>query len=102
MNNLPIEIKRIIIKFIPRANSAQIIYDSKKYMALKYTRRFMFSNPLYVERIWEYLKPSSLKSIFYGGDSKIIIRNSISKGQYIALRKIFPPHLLTRVLQYEL
>ena len=88
MENLPVELKREIIRYIPRNDTAQIIYDSSCNLSLTYVRRFMFEeNPLYEERIWNELKPSHLKSLFYG-DTKKITRNLISKGQYIHLRKI--------------
>ena len=88
MENLPVELKREIIKYIPRNDTAQIIYDSSHNLCLTYIRRFQFEdNPLYEERIWNELKPSHLKSLFYG-DTKKITRNLISKGQYIHLRKI--------------
>lgn len=88
MENLPVELKREIIKFIPRNDTAQLIHDSSCNLSLKYVRRFIFQdNPLYEERIWNELKPVHLKSLFYG-DTKRITRNLISKGQYIQLRSI--------------
>lgn len=88
MENLPLDIQREIIRFIPRHDSAQIIYESRHLLGLTYVRRYVFEgNPLYEERIWNQLKPSHLKSLFYG-DTKKITRNLISKGQYIHLRKI--------------
>ena len=54
MEHLPIEIQREIIKFIPRHDSAQIIYDSRYLLSLKYVRRFLFEdNPAYEKRIWD-------------------------------------------------
>ena len=88
MEDLPIELKREIIKYIPRNDTAQIIYDSSRNLCLKYVRRYMFQdNPLYEDRIWNELKPVHLRSMFYG-DTKRITRNLISKGQYIELRSI--------------
>lgn len=88
MENLPIEIQREIIRFIPRHNNAQIIHDSRHLLSLKYVRKFMFeSNQLYEHRIWNELKPVHLRSVFYG-DTQKIIRSRISKGQYIQLRTI--------------
>tara|TARA_Y100000389_G_scaffold178371_1_gene191487 strand:+ start:3459 stop:3734 length:276 start_codon:yes stop_codon:yes gene_type:complete len=88
MESLPVELQRIIVRFIPRNDCAQLIYDSKKDLSLKYTRKYKFEKQLYIDRIWEYLKPTSLKTIFYGGENKIIVRNSISKGQYIDLNNM--------------
>ena len=88
MEDLPIELKREIIKYIPRNDTAQIIYDSSRNLCLKYVRRYMFQdNPLYEDRIWNELKPVHLRSMFYG-DTKRITRNLISKGQDIELRSI--------------
>uniref|UniRef100_A0AB39JG12 F-box domain-containing protein n=1 Tax=Florenciella sp. virus SA2 TaxID=3240092 RepID=A0AB39JG12_9VIRU len=88
MESLPLELQRIIIKFIPRNDCAQLIYDSKQELSLKYIRKYKFGKQLYIDRIWEYLKPTSLKTIFYGGEKKLIVRNSISKGQYIHLNNM--------------
>ena len=88
MEDLPIELRRLIIRFIPRNDCAEIIHNSKKNLVLKYTRKYKFENQLYIDRIWNYLKPSALKCIFYGGDNKLIVRNSISKGQYVHLKKM--------------
>lgn len=86
MELLPDEIKREIIKFIPRHDTAQIIHDSRYLLSLKYVRRFMFEdNPIYEQRIWDELKPVHLRSIFYG-DTQKITRSNISKGQYIMLK----------------
>lgn len=86
MELLPDEIKREIIRFIPRHDTAQIIHDSRYLLSLKYVRRFMFEdNPIYEQRIWDELKPVHLRSIFYG-DTQKITRSKISKGQYIMLK----------------
>lgn len=86
MEQLPDEVKRQIVRFIPRHDTAQIIHDSRYLLSLKYVRRYMFEeNPLYEQRIWDELKPDHLRSIFYG-DSQQIIRSQISKGQYIKLK----------------
>lgn len=86
MEHLPIDIQREIIKFIPRHDSAQIIYDSRHLLSLKYVRRFLFEdNPAYEKRIWDELKPTHLRSAFYG-DAHKITRSQLSKGQYIYLK----------------
>lgn len=86
MELLPDEIKREIIRFIPRHDTAQIIHDSRYLLSLKYVRRFMFEdNPIYEQRIWDELKPVHLRSIFYG-DTHKITRSKLSKGQYIMLK----------------
>ena len=87
MEHLPIEIQREIVKFIPRHDSAQIIYDSRYLLSLKYVRRFLFEdNPFYEGRVWDELKPTHLRSVFYG-DTQKITRTQISKGQYIKLKR---------------
>jgi len=86
MENLPNELKREIVKFIPRHDTAQMIYDSSRNLSLYYVRMYKYEDrPLYHKRIWEELKPETLKSLFYG-DSKQIIRSNVSKGQHIRLR----------------
>lgn len=86
MEHLPIEIKREIVKFMPRHDTAQIIYDSRNNISLNYVRRYNYENyPLYEERIWDELKPEKLKSLFYG-DKERIVRSNVSKGQHIRLR----------------
>lgn len=86
MEHLPIELKRVIVKFIPRHDAAQIIHDSGRNVSLYYVRRYKYEDrPLYHKRVWEELKPEALKSLFYG-DSKHIIRSNVSKGQHIRLR----------------
>lgn len=86
MEHLPIELKREIVKFIPRHDTAQIIHESRYLLSLTYVRRFMFEhNPVYEQRIWDELKPVHLRSMFYG-DTQKITRSKISKGQYIKLR----------------
>ena len=85
MEQLPDEIKRVIIRFIPRHDAAQIIHESRNLLSLTYVRRFVFDNPVYEERIWDELKPVHLRSIFYG-DIQKITRSKVSKGQYISLR----------------
>jgi hypothetical protein len=86
MEHLPIEVQRQIIKFIPRHDSAQIIYDSRYLLSLKYVRRFNFKDkPIYKQRIWDELKPAHMRSVFYG-DSQKITRTQMSKGQYIHLK----------------
>lgn len=93
MEKLPIEMKRKIVKFIPRHPTAQMIYDSRHRLSLTYIRRYNFENDFpatsLVRRmfIWEDLKPSNLKSTFYG-DAYMIIRSNISRGQYIQLRHL--------------
>jgi hypothetical protein len=86
MGHLPVEIQREILHFIPRHPTAQIIYDSKHVLSLKYVRRFLFEdNLLYEKRIWDELNPVHLRSIFYG-DTQNITRTQVSKGQYIQLK----------------
>ena len=86
MEDLPTDVQRVILRFIPRNDTAQIIHDSQHLLSLKYVRRFMFGeNILYEQRIWDELKPVHLKSVFYG-DTKKITRTQISKGQYVKLR----------------
>lgn len=87
MEQLPIELKRQIIKFIPRHDTAQIIHESRYLLSLTYVRRrYIFEdNPVYEQRIWDELKPVHLRSMFYG-DIQKITRTKISKGQYIKLR----------------
>ena len=88
---LPIDLQREIVGFIPRHPTAQIIYDSRNILSLNYVRRFNFETiypPCYKRMfIWEELKPTNLKSVFYG-DTKKIIRSNISKGQFIKLRSL--------------
>lgn len=86
MEQLPIEIKREIVRFIPRHDTAQIIYDSRNSISLNYVRRYNYENyPLYEERIWDELKPEKLNTLFYG-DQEMIVRSNVSKGQHIKLR----------------
>ena len=86
MEQLPIELKRQIIKFIPRHDTAQIIHESRYLLSLTYVRRYIFEdNPVYEQRIWDELKPIHLRSMFYG-DTQKITRTKISKGQYIKLQ----------------
>ena len=86
MENLPDELKREIVKFIPRHDNAQIIHDSRHNLSLNYVRRFRyFENILYHKRIWEELKPTTLGTLFYGDNQKII-RSNVSKGEHIKLR----------------
>ena len=86
MDALPDELKREIVKFIPRHDTAQMIHDSRYTLSLNYVRRFNYEdNLLYSQRIWEELKPINLKSVFYG-DTHKITRSNISLGQYIQLR----------------
>ena len=91
MDDLPIELKREIVKFAPRHPTAQIMHDSRQALSLNYVRRFKYENdhfPYYQRMfIWDELKPSKLKSIFYG-DTQKITRSNISKGQYIKLRNL--------------
>tara|TARA_A100001011_G_scaffold399945_1_gene511257 strand:+ start:3881 stop:4156 length:276 start_codon:yes stop_codon:yes gene_type:complete len=88
MEYLPTDVLRVILRFIPRNNTAQIIYDSRYLLSLKYVRKFMYQgNTLYEQRIWNELTPVHLKSIFYG-DTKKITRTEISKGQYINLKRL--------------
>lgn len=83
---LPIELQRLIIRFIPRNNTAELIHKSKHLLSLNYVRKIMFDNPLYKSRIWQELKPVQLRSIFYG-DTQQITRNCISKGEWYRLRR---------------
>ena len=83
MDELPIELKREIVKFAPRHPTAQIMHDSRQTLSLNYVRWTNYERMF----IWEELKPSNLKSIFYG-DTKIITRSNISKGQYVKLRNL--------------
>ncbi len=83
MDELPIELKREIVKFAPRHPTAQIMHDSRQTLSLNYVRGTNYERMF----IWEELKPSNLKSIFYG-DTKIITRSNISKGQYVKLRNL--------------
>ena len=86
MEQLPIDVKREIVKFIPRHDTAQIIHDSRHNLSLYYIRGYKYENtPLYHKRIWQELKPETLKSLFYG-DNKQITRSSVSKGQLIKLQ----------------
>jgi hypothetical protein len=86
MEYLPIDVQREIIKFIPRHDSAQIIYDSRYLLSLKYLKMSYFKDkPIYKLRIWDELKPFHLRSVFYG-DSQKITRTQISKGQYVRLK----------------
>lgn len=88
MENLPDELKREIVKFIPRHDSAQIIYESRHYLSLKYVRRYrLLDNPLYEQRIWKELKPTTLGTLFYG-DSQQIARSDVSKGEHIKLKML--------------
>lgn len=85
MERLPDELKREIIRFIPRNDTAQLIHDSKS-LSLKYVRRYMFqTNEHYEQRIWSELKPSRTMSVFYG-DIRRIRRTTISLGQRVMLR----------------
>lgn len=95
METLPIELKREIVKFTPRHPAAQIMHDARQTLSLNYVRRYNFEDADFSQHqfghrrmfIWEELKPSNLKSIFYG-DTKKITRSNISKGQYIQLRRL--------------
>tara|TARA_Y100000389_G_C17340916_1_gene453273 strand:+ start:744 stop:1019 length:276 start_codon:yes stop_codon:yes gene_type:complete len=87
MEQLPEDIKREIIRFIPRHDLAQIIHDSRCLISLTYVRRWMFDSPVNEERIWGELNPVYLRSIFYG-DTHKITRSKISKGQIIKLKRM--------------
>ena len=91
MMKLPIELEREIVKFTPRHPTAQIMYESRHTLSLNYVRKYKFksdTNPYYQRMfIWEDLEPACFESIFYG-DTKMITRSNISKGQYIKLRSL--------------
>lgn len=98
---LPLELQREIIRFIPRNETAEAMYKSRYMLKLRYVRRKEFLQPLpsCKDNIWEDIvpffrhnigadiAPSKLQSMYYGDIYKII-RTDITKGQYIALRKI--------------
>jgi hypothetical protein len=89
MEQLPDDLLRMIIRFIPRNDTAQLIHNSE-LITLKYVRRYKFKvneHYDYETRIWSELKPSHLKSVFYG-DGRMIRRTAISKGQKIILKNI--------------
>ena len=62
--NLPIELKRAILRFIPRNETAQIMHEQES-LSLQYVRNYKYS-PLYKNLIWECLKPYQVKSLYYG------------------------------------
>ena len=80
---LPPELRRIIIRFIPRSKTAEIIHNSlSNVITLNYVRIYKYSDT----EVWNELKPSTLQTLFYG-DKKHIIRTGISKGESLRLMK---------------
>lgn len=83
LKNIPPELRRIIIRFIPRSKTAKIIHNSlSNIISLKYVRIYKFSDT----EVWNDLKPSTLQTVFYG-DKKHIIRRDISRGERLRLMK---------------
>lgn len=82
---LPDDIRRTIIRFLPRNHTAKIINSSFSKVELKYVRKYRFT--VNTISVWNDLKPSSLQSVHYG-DGKQFRRASISKGEYIRLSKL--------------
>lgn len=82
---LPDDIRRTIIRFLPRNHTAKIINSSFSKVELKYVRRYRFTANMF--HVWNDLKPSTLQSVHYG-DGKQFRRASISKGEYIRLSNL--------------
>ena len=82
---LPDDIISLIICFIPRNKTAEIIHKYSFNLKLRYVRKFAFYKSACKYNVWNDLKPSNLLSIFYG-DKKHIIRSNISKGQFVKLK----------------
>lgn len=85
---LPIELRRYIVRLIPRSETAELINKSYSKIKLTYVRIKQFTdNSFHKYNVWNDLKPSNLESVFYG-DKKHILRINISKGQIIKLKSM--------------
>ena len=74
---LPEDLKRVVVRFLPRNDSAQLLHDMAGKLSLKYVRHFQIKWALGIN---EELRPSLLRSIYYGcPESPLrIIRTKIS------------------------
>lgn len=59
---LPPELQRLVVRFLPRHVIAQAFHENADTHTLKYVRRFQFNQ----EHMKEALRPSHLKSVYYG------------------------------------
>ena len=89
---LPEDIRRLIVSFVSRSKSAEIIYrsfsDVKLGTELKYVRVYKFTEDTYNKyNVWNDLKPTTLKSIYYG-DKNVVRRVCISKGESLRLSQL--------------
>tara|TARA_Y100000389_G_scaffold205142_1_gene264025 strand:+ start:20157 stop:20489 length:333 start_codon:yes stop_codon:yes gene_type:complete len=85
---LPIDLRRYIVRLLPRTESAELIKKSYSKIRLTYVRIKQFTdNSFNKYNVWNDLNPSHLESVFYG-DEKHIVRINISKGQIIKLKSI--------------
>ena len=71
LKDLPVELQRLVVRFLPRHPMAQLLHDSAHSLTLKYVRQFQFEH----ERLKEDLRPSRLGSVYYGR----ILRTKISQ-----------------------
>jgi hypothetical protein len=89
INILPIDTQRIIFRYIS-SDSSNVIRHAIKTdkFKLKYVRIYVFrSMNAGNMKIWEELKPSSIKKIYYG-DHNRLYRTKISKGEKIRLKTL--------------
>ena len=81
---LPEDLQRVVVRFLPRNDTAQLLHDMAGKLSLKYVRQFQLD--WHLGHFWE-LRPSLLRSIYYGSiESPLrIIRTKISQKEKILL-----------------
>jgi hypothetical protein len=77
LKELPPELQRLVARFIPRHQIAQLFHDMKDSLTLKYVRLFQFEQ----EWLTNELRPYLLGSIYYGR----ILRVKISQREELAM-----------------
>lgn len=80
-DQLPVDLKREIIRYIPRNETAQLIHSAPK-LALYYIPNFMFDPPH--RSVWNDTRPSALGAMYYGNGA--VIRENITKGERIRVK----------------
>ena len=80
-DQLPLDLKREIIRYIPRNETAELIRGAPK-LALQYIPNFMFKARY--RSIWDDIRPSTLGTFYYGNGA--VIREKITKGERIRVK----------------
>ena len=60
---LPDDLKRIVVGFLPRNETAQLLHDMAGKLSLNYVRKFQLPRKWQIN---EELRPSLLRGIYYG------------------------------------